>query len=459
MRRIKYIILASIVTVTLSGCNIYSSFQRSEEAPDMGENLYRNNPVSGDTTTLASLSWRELFKDTHLQNLIEDALKNNTNLVIAQLRAEDAESSLKAARLAYLPSVNFAPQGTVTNAAGISMPETYSLAAQASWEIDIFGKVRNSKEKAKTVLEQSVAYEQAVQTQLIATLANSYYTLLSLDTQRDISVKTIANWEANIRTMEALMRTGKANAAGVAQARANKLSLEANLLTIDKQIEQLENTISALLGRASGEIERGTLSEQYFPEKVSIGVSLQLLSNRPDVYQAERYLAQMFYATNESRAAFYPSVTINGSASWANSYGGIISNPGSWLISGVVSALQPIFNKGALTAKLKISKSQQEQALLQYKQKILDAANEVNSSLLMWQTSRKRLEINAEQQSELQNALRSAELLMKHSSSNYLEVLTAQNTLLQAELSGATDKYNEIQGVINLYRSLGGGTK
>ncbi len=457
MKLIKYIAVASVMVFSLSGCNIYKSFQRTEVMPEVDENLYRNGVVSGDTTTLASVEWRELFTDVYLQKLIEEALANNTNLNVARMRVNDAEASLTSARLAYLPSLNFAPQGTMTNADGNAMPATYGLPVQASWEIDIFGKVRNSKEKAKAALEQSRAYEQAVQTQLIATLANSYYSLLSLDTQREISSKTIANWEENIRVLEALKRSGMTNEAAVAQSRANKIALEANLESINTQIENLENSISAILGKTPSSIERGTLDNQNFPDDMSIGVPLQLLSNRPDVYQAEYYLAQMFYATNESRAAFYPSITLNGSASWTNSAGGMVVNPGGWLLSVVGQALQPIFNKGALTARLKISKSQQEQALLQYNQTILDAANEVNSSLLQWQTAKRRLELNREQVAELEKALRSAELLMKHSNSNYLEVLTAQNTLLQAQLSGATDKYNEIQGVINLYRSLGGG--
>ncbi len=451
------IIVALFAVLTLSGCNIYKSFQRTNEAPNVGENLYRNGVVEGDTTTLASLSWRELFKDNHLQGLIDEALENNSNLTIARLRVNDAEASLTAARLAFLPSLSLAPQGSAANAGGVVVPSTYSIPVQASWEIDIFGKLRNSKEQAKAALEQSRAYAQAVQTQLIATVANSYYSLLTLDRQRDISIETISNWEENIRIMEALKRNGMANEAGVAQARANKIALEANLVTIHKQIEELENSICAILGKESGKIVRGTLEEQTFPEEVSVGVSLQLLSNRPDVYQAEYYLAQMFYATNESRSAFYPSITLNGSGSWSNNYGGTVVNPGSWLVNVVAQALQPIFNRGTLKARLKISKSQQEQALLQYKQTVLDAANEVNNGLLMWQSARKRLVLNGEQQKELQTALRSAELLMKHSSSNYLEVLTAQNTLLQAELTGATDKYNEIQGVITLYRSLGGG--
>ncbi len=454
MRVINSIMVVAVALITLSGCGVYSSFQRSE-LPTAEDYLYRNN-LEQNEGSLASMGWQQLFTDNHLKELINEALKSNTNLNVARMKVDDAEASLKTARLSYLPSLNLAPQGTSTGLLDGQSVDTYNLAAQASWEIDIFGKVRNSKEKAKAVLMQSEAYAQAVETQVISTLANSYYSLLTLDMQRKISEQTIANWEQNIKMLVALKRAGMTNETAVAQAKANVLGLKANLESIVTQIEVLENTICSMLARAPQRVERGSLLEQNFPESVSVGVPLEMVSKRPDVLQAEYYLAQMFYATNEARAAFYPSITLSGSVGWTNSAVGVISNPGEWVYNAVASALQPIFNKGALNARLKISKSQQEQALLQYKQTILDAANEVNSNLLDWQTARKRLEFDSQQITELQKALRSAELLMKHSNATYLDVITAQNSLLQAQLNQANDKYNEIQGVINLYRSLGG---
>ncbi len=456
MKITKHIILISIIALLLSGCGIYSDYQKAEELPTGDTNLYRNIN-SNDTLSLASVSWRELFVDQHLQTLIDEGLRNNVNLNITRMRVDDAEASLKAAKQAYLPSLNLAPQATISGTSGNTTPLAYNIPLQASWEVDIFGKLRNSKEKAKASLEQSKAYEQAVQTQLIATIANTYYTLLSLDKQLELSLKTLDNWNENIRVLEALKLSGKVTETSILQAKANKLSLEANIVSIKTQIEEMENTISAILSKPSAAIERGSLDEQEFPAEMSVGVPLQLLSNRPDVYQAEYYLAQMFYATNEARAAFYPSVTISATGSWTNNLGGVITNPGGWLINGVASALQPVFNRGSLKARLKISESQQEQALLQYKQTILDAANEVNSSMLQWQAAKRRLEFNAEQILELEKVLSNTELLLEYSNINYLEVLTAQNSLLQAQLSEATDRFNEIQSVINLYRALGGG--
>ncbi|HJC78116.1 MAG TPA: efflux transporter outer membrane subunit [Candidatus Alistipes merdipullorum] len=455
----KLIILYCISAwVGLGACSVYKSYER----PDMPvvDSLYRQAAAtSADTTSIASLSWRELFTDPKLQALIETGLQNNTDLNIARLKVTEAEATLMTSRLAYLPSISFEPSGTLRSADGNAMTKSYDIAASASWEVDIFGKLTNAKRGAKAALEQSEAYRQAVQTQLIATIANSYYSLLMLDAQLDISERTAAIWGENVRAMKALKAAGDATELAVAQSEASKLSVDASIASLRQQIDQMENTLTALLGIAPQKIDRTTIGEQRFPTELAAGVPLQLLQRRPDVRQSEAALAQAFYATNAARAAFYPSITLSGSAGWTNAAGAAITNPGQWLFTAVGSLVQPLFNRGKNIANLRIAKAQQEEALLSFRQSLLDAGTDVNNALIQWQTARQRQQIDQQQILSLESTVRSSELLMQYSSQNYLEVLTARQTLLQAELTAVSDRFDEIQGVINLYHALGGGAE
>ena len=455
----KLIILYCISAwVGLGACSVYKSYER----PDMPvvDSLYRQAAaISADTTSIASLSWRELFTDLKLQALIETGLQNNTDLNIARLKVTEAEATLMTSRLAYLPSISFEPSGTLRSVDGNAMTKSYDIAASASWEVDIFGKLTNAKRGAKAALEQSEAYRQAVQTQLIATIANSYYSLLMLDAQLDISERTAANWGENVRAMKALKAAGDATELAVAQSEASKLSVDASIASLRQQIDQMENTLTALLGIAPQKIDRTTIGEQRFPTELAAGVPLQLLQRRPDVRQSEAALAQAFYATNTARAAFYPSITLSGSAGWTNAAGAAITNPGQWLFTAVGSLVQPLFNRGKNIANLRIAKAQQEEALLSFRQSLLDAGTDVNNALIQWQTARQRQQIDQQQILSLESTVRSSELLMQYSSQNYLEVLTARQTLLQAELTAVSDRFDEIQGVINLYHALGGGAE
>ena len=455
----KLIILYCISAwVGLGACSVYKSYER----PDMPvvDSLYRQAAAtSADTTSIASLSWRELFTDPKLQALIETGLQNNTDLNIARLKVTEAEATLMTSRLAYLPSISFEPSGTLRSVDGNAMTKSYDIAASASWEVDIFGKLTNAKRGAKAALEQSEAYRQAVQTQLIATIANSYYSLLMLDAQLDISERTAANWGENVRAMKALKAAGDATELAVAQSEASKLSVDASIASLRQQIDQMENTLTALLGIAPQKIDRTTIGEQRFPTELAAGVPLQLLQRRPDVRQSEAALAQAFYATNAARAAFYPSITLSGSAGWTNAAGAAITNPGQWLFTAVGSLVQPFFNRGRNIANLRIAKAQQEEALLSFRQSLLDAGTDVNNALIQWQTARQRQQIDQQQILSLESTVRSSELLMQYSSQNYLEVLTARQTLLQAELTAVSDRFDEIQGVINLYHALGGGAE
>lgn len=451
----KRIIIGLLLSTGLSGCHIYRTYERPELSGV--DSLYRVPAMTEDTMSLADFSWKELFTDTVLQQLIEKGIANNTDLNIARLEVREAEALLTSSKLAYLPSVSLTPQGTIKSIEGNSPTKTYNLAASADWELDIFGRLTNAKREAKAVLEQSQAYKQAVQTQLIATIANSYYTLLMLDKQLDISRRTAEIWAENLRVMKALKKAGQTTEMAVAQIEASKLSVDASLLSLEQQITEVENSLSSLLGVVPQRIDRSTLDMQSFPDTLSVGVPLQLLQRRPDVRQSEAALAEAFYTTNRAYSAFYPAITLSGSAGWTNAAGAIISNPEEWLFSAVGALVQPLFNRGQNIANLKVAKARQEEALLTFRQTLLNAGTEVNDALLQWQVARRRLDLDRQQIISLQSAVRSSELLMRHSSQNYLEVLTARQTLLDAELSAVSDRFEEIQGVINLYHALGGG--
>ena len=448
----KQIALLIILTLLLAGCGTYRKYERPEIP---AEGLYRNASV--DTTNIASMSWRDMFTDPKLQCLIDSGLVHNTDLNVARLRVEAAEAALMTAKLSYLPSLGLNAEGGVSRFDGASAG-TYNVGASASWELDIFGKLTAAKRGAVAALQGSRDYQQAVQTRLVAAIADGYYTLAMLDGQLAVNERTLDNWRLTVRTLEALKRVGESNEAGVLQAKANVMQLESSQLAIRKSISETENALSATLAMPSHEINRGSLADAVFPDTVSVGVPLQLLSNRPDVRQAEMELAQAFYATNVARAAFYPSITLSGTLGWTNNGGGVVTNPGQWLLNAIGSLTQPLFNRGANIANLKIAKTRQEEAKLLFRQSLLDAGKEVNDALTAWQTAKLQTDINTRQVEALREAVRKTELLMRHSGTTYLEVLTAQQSLLDAEMSLLQSRFDRIQGIITLYHALGGGT-
>ena len=441
--------------IALTSCGTYKTYTRPNDVKT--DSLFGQEVTETDTVSIASLPWRELFTDSKLQSLIETGLANNSDLRLASLRVSEVEASLKAAKLAYLPAASITPQGQLTNFDG-NGSQTYNLALSADWELDIAGRITNAKRGAVATLAMQDAARQAVQTQLVATIANSYYNLLMLDTQLDISQRTLKSWEETLRTLEVMKKVGESTEAAVAQARANKMTVEGSMVTLGQQIREQENSLSVLLGLTPRHIDRTTMAEQSFPDSLSIGVPLQLLDNRPDVRQAEYNLQTAYYATQVARAAFYPQVTLSGTIGWTNNSGAAIVNPGKWLANAIGSLTQPLFNKGRTVANLEIAKAQQEEAKVSFQQKLLQAGAEVNNALSQWQSAQKRLDIDSKQVDALRDAVRSTRLLLQHSNSaSYLEVLTAQQTLLQSELTEVQDKFNKIQGVINLYHALGGG--
>lgn len=447
----KLIIIFAAAAMT--GCGIYKPYTRPEVNTD---GLY-GTAETVDTMTIGNVRWQEMFTDPQLQALIGQGLESNTDLLSAGWRVKEAEATLKSARLAYLPSFNFAPQGAISSFDNKNTTKTYTIPVTASWQIDIFNGLTNTKRKARALYAQSQEYRQAVRTQLISGIANLYYTLLMLDSQYEVTSETAAKWRQSVEAMRAMKDAGMTTEAGVAQYEGTYYSIEASLHDLANQIRQVENSLCSLLGQAPQQIERGSLKEQQMPDNLVVGVPVQMLTNRPDVRSAEFSLMQAYYATSEARSALYPSITLSGTAGWTNSAGSMIVNPGKLLLNAAGSLLQPIFNAGANRARVKIMKAQQEEAKLSFQQTLLNAGAEVNNALTQYQSARAKAELRIKQIEAMQRAVESTELLMQHSSTTYLEVLTAQQSLLSAQLSEIADRFDEIQGVVNLYQALGGG--
>ena len=292
----------SAAALILSGCGIYKKYQPTEEVP---EGLYGAGLSEGkDTTNFGNLSWREVFTDPYLRDLIDSALVRNTDMRTATLRVEQAEAGLRAARLSYLPSIAFTPEAAVSSVDTKRAVQTYNIPVAASWEIDIFGKLTNAKRKAKAGFEQSQEYEQAVKTGLVAGVANAYYTLLMLDAQHRIAVETEAIWKQSVETTRTMKKAGMVTEAALAQTEATYYGICTQVLDLAEKINQAENSVNLLLARTPQGIARGRLAEQRMPETFSVGVPIQMLANRPDVRAAELSLAQAFYTTNAARAAF-----------------------------------------------------------------------------------------------------------------------------------------------------------
>lgn len=444
MQKLIYkIIIVTAAILTLGSCSMYREYER----PKLHylDSLYRRLPDLQDSSSIAELSWREFFADTTLQEWIRLGISFNTDLSIARFKVDQAQATLHAARRAFFPSASLSAEAGIN---GGSM--SYSLTPSFSWEADIFGKMTNAKRSAVAAVEQSVAYKQAVQTQLIATIAETYYTLLMLDAQLAVSQRTQKTWEENIRTLEALKMAGKTNEAAVLQAKANMLDVQNSIYVLHKKIFETENAFSSLIGIVPIIIDRGTLDGQEFIEHLSGGLPAEILGNRPDVRQAELQLKQAFYATNQARASFYPTVKLDGFLRFDPS--GFITDLGA-------SLLQPLYARGLNNAQLRRAEAQQKIALYEFRQKLLNAGVEVNNALVALKTAQSMVKIDKKQIVHLQAAVWNTQLLMKHGNTNYLEVLTAQQKLLQAELSEISDRYEEIRSVINLYHALGGGYK
>ena len=401
-----------------------------------------------------------MFTDPCLQQLIDSALAKNTNLLTAALSVSQAKAMLKAARLAFWPAFQIGASGTLSSWDMGKATQIYSLPLEGSWSVDLFGSLTNAKRAQQAAMLQAQDYQRAVQTGLISQIANAYYTLLMLDRQLEITRNTEQLTKKTYDLMVAQKKLAGADESAVQSARANYLSVQASIPEIERQIRETENALSVLLCEAPHQIPRGKLDQQSLPETFSVGVPVQVLSNRPDVHAAEMKLANCYYNVNRARAAFYPALTISGQAAWTNNGGMGIVNPGKLLASAVASVTQPIFMRGQLTAQLRVAEAQQEQAFLAWQQSVLNAGSEVSNALMLYQSSTRRSALLAEQTASLERNVEVAEKMFKMSQNyNYLNIISAQQSLLQAQLSKVSNDFYRMQAVVNLYYALGGGQK
>ena len=466
MKKNKHIIcvvFAGVILVFgLSSCQVLNRYQTPEIKT---EGLYRDSP-SSDTTTIADIPWKEYFTDSHLIALIEEGLEKNADLQMAVSSIRQAEANLTMARASYFPTVSLVGQITNTTTSDANKTLGYNssspaLGIAASWELDIWGKLNRQSRSQYALFLKSHTYRNLVQSSLIATIATSYYSLLALDEQLRITTETVGLLEENVETMEALKTAGIQNAAAVEQSKALMLSTTLSIYDLESSIQQMENSISVLLGREPGAIERSAFDAQTVPGRLETGIPAQLLAKRPDVQQAELDFRSAFELTNAAQASFYPSVTLNSgsmigfaSSGFTNFFS--LEN----LMANVIGGLtQPIFNRGQLTGNLKIAKAQQESALIAFKNTVLRAGQEVSDILFSYQSSVKKNDLREEQINATQKAVEYTQELLKADEANYTEVLTAEQNYLSAQLSQVGDKLEQLQYSVNLYRALGGGAE
>lgn len=459
MKSFNIIIMVSAAAL-LSGCGIYGKYERPEvDAVGIVRDVTSNTDTLAvtDTTSFGNLTWKSVFTDPALQSLIEKGLENNTDLLNAALNVKMVEAQLMAAKLAFVPSFTFSPQGTISSWDGNKATKTYSLPVNASWSIDLFGNLLNQKRSAQMALLATKDYQLVVKTNLIANVANAYYTLLMLDKQLEI-VNNMVGLTKETWDMMKLQKDFKGGKeTSVQSAEANYYSVLAQAADLKRQIRETENSLSLLLGQRAQYIERGKIDDQNLPVEFSTGVSLQMLNNRPDVHYAEMTLAQCFYNTQAARSKFYPNITISGSGAFTNSAGAGIVNPGKWLLSAVGSLVQPIFQNGQLIAGLKVAKAEQEQAYNTWQNAVLSAGSEVSNALVLYNSSDEKSKLEAKQVESLRKNVEYTKDLFQSAGSTYLEVITAQQSLLNAELAKVQDDFYKMQAVVNLYYALGGG--
>ncbi len=471
MKRLSSIIAAAAVSFMLTGCGLYNKYEQKTETPADAFGTIQDANAGG--ASLAEMSWREFFIDPLLQQLIEQVLANNTDLNSARIAVEKSEASLTTARMAYLPSLYFSPQGTLAKFDNNPWSKTYNLPLQLSMDVDVFGSITNKKRAAKAVVLQAQVREEAIRANLISTTAQQYYMLQLLDRQLEILTQTDSLWNASLETQKTLWENGKSYSTAVNQMESSYLNVKTQIVDTRRNIRATENAISRLLATSPQHIERSKwgssalekkpenmVGQRMFdPQFLKIGVPAAMLELRPDIRMANHAMEEAFYNTQAARAAFFPGITLTGTAGWTNSAGSMVVNPGKLLLSAVGSLTQPIFARGKLKANLKINQLTQEDLQKKYVQTVIDAGNQVNEAMADCQAAREKFAYYRRQVEVLFDAYTGTHELMDNGKANYLEVLTAQESLLNAQLSEASNMYKGAQAVIALYIALGGGTK
>ena len=473
MKRLINIFAAATVGLLLTGCGLYNKYEQKTVAPADAFGTSQDIEHAVGEASIAQMSWREFFTDPQLQQLIEQVLANNTDLNSMRIAVEKSEAALKAAKMAYLPSLYFAPQGTIASFDNGRASKTYDLPLQLSMDIDAFGSITSKKRAAKAVLLQAQMQQEAVRANLISTTAQQYFLLQVLDLQLDILMKTDSLWNASLETEQALWENGKAYSTAVNQMEASYLSIKTQIVDTRRYIRAVENLICQLLAVTPQHISRqkwgttilhhaeakGDAAESMFDTKyLKLGVPAMMLERRPDIRMATHAMEEAFYNTQAARAAFFPGITLSGSAGWTNSAGGMVVDPGKLLLSAIGSLTQPVFARGRLTANKKIAQLTEEDLQKKYVQTVINAGNQVNEAMADCMAAREKHQYYSRQVEVLREAYTGTHELMDNGKAGYIEVLRAQESLLDAQLGEAMNMYDAANAVIELYIALGGGS-
>jgi len=460
-KTIKNIILLCGFSLTFWSCTSPQHFHR-ENVETSG--LY-GNYATADSVTLADKHWREIFSDLHLQQLIQEGLKNNPDLQIAIQKVTEADSYFKQSRAALLPDLSVMANGAYTRNPATVYPSgpfnvgAYQLGAQASWEIDIWGKLSSSKRAAYSTLLASDAGKKAVQTRLISDISTAYFALIGLDAKLVITRETVKNDIEQVETMKILKESGKVTGAAIVQTEANRYAAEVTIPDLEQQIRETEGVICLLTGRVPGPVSRGKIEEQTLPVLLKAGVPARLLDNRPDVMQAEYGVMAAYEITNSARASFYPALTLTGSVGFVATDLNHFFDPGTFAANIVGGLMQPLFNKRINTTHLKVAKAQQEEALINFRNTLLKAGQEVYNALGSFDWSVQKIALRKRQIESLVKSVDYTKQLLTYGSANYTEVLTAQTSLLSAQLSSINDRLQQLNATVTFYRAVGGGWK
>ena len=446
----------------MSSCSLYKSYERPADI--ITDGIYGDMQTAGDNS-LGELKWRDIFTDPALQAIIERGLQQNSNLKNAELRIKEADYALKCAKLAYIPSFYFKPSGSISqiwdpyDRNSYSATKSYSLPISLSWQVGSIGSLRNNKKKAEVTRDQLRNAKQAIQAQLVAGIASMYYNLSMLDEQLRLTQQTEQNWGKYLQMQKQLMDAGQSNMAAVASIEATYYSISTSVVSLKDNILAIENALATLLGETSSHIERSPLSSFRTPEVCSTGMPISILDRRPDVRDAELKLAAAFYDKNIALSSFFPQLNITANGQFTNSLGAGVVNPGVLIGQAVASLAQPLFDNGRIRAQYKISKAEMEIAMNDFQQAVVAAGNEVNTAMNNIYSARNKQEFIDKQVESLTKALDATEKLYANSGANYLNVITAQNSLLSAQMSQISNRKETIDATIELYQALGGGAE
>ena len=462
---IHKIILIFFVSFLVVSCHTRQNYQRANDVVD--EKLFRTDALPKDSLSMANLSWKEIFTDAVLQKHIAKALENNLDIRIALQNIASAEAYLKQSKAAYQPTISVGPDYSFNTSSlntqfGQIVGERryinqFDITANLGWELDLWGKLKGQEKAQYAAYLSSVAAHQNVKSNLVASIATAYYQLLAFDEQKKIFSNTIEIRKKNLETTKALKEAGIVSEVAVQQSEALVYNAEASLVTLDVQIQMLENTISLLMGEPSHEIERTSLSTQNFALNTDLGYPSALLANRPDVKQAEFNLINAFELINAAKAQFYPSLRITGSTGVQSVDIDKLFSGNSVFANVLVGLAQPILNKRQIRTNYEVSLANQEKAYLNFRKTILNAGNEVSDALKMYNAQDQFIAFKKKELSAYDKSVEFSQELVNYGMANYLEVLNANVNKLNAEINIANAQYSKLQAGVELYRALGGG--